>query len=72
MTKIRVSDLREAYEEAVIEGRSEFQFKGMLFLTGFAKYLLQYLEQIQKLGPNDFVEVDPMDNAKAQGIYTAG
>ena len=39
-----VKDLRKAYENAVREGKDTFSINGYDFVTGYAKYLLQYLE----------------------------
>lgn len=39
-----VKDLRKAYEKAVREGKDTFTIDGYNFVTGYAKYLLQYIE----------------------------
>jgi hypothetical protein len=36
--------LRKAYNEAVTEKRSQFTFEGNEYVTGYAKYLLEYLD----------------------------
>jgi len=36
--------LESAYREAVKNGQDEFRFEGHLFLTTYAKYLLDYAE----------------------------
>jgi hypothetical protein len=39
-----VKDLRKAYEKAVREGKDTFSIDGYDFVTGYAKYLLEYLK----------------------------
>ena len=43
-TKQDVKGLRAAYEKAVKDGIEVFVFKGQELFTGYAKYLLEYLE----------------------------
>lgn len=40
--------LREAYEAAVRAGQEQFTFRGLEYDTGYARYLLEYLDS--KLG----------------------
>jgi hypothetical protein len=41
---------KKAYNEAVANGKDQFTFMGNEFVTGYAKYLIEYLEP--KLGTN--------------------
>lgn len=36
--------LRKAYNKAVKEGKDQFKFKDADFVTGYAKYFLEYYE----------------------------
>lgn len=36
--------LRKAYHEAVKQKLNEFDFEGYTYVTGYAKYLLEYLD----------------------------
>ncbi len=36
--------LRKAYEEAVAQGQDSFTFEGTQYLTEYAKYLLEHLD----------------------------
>jgi hypothetical protein len=42
-----LAPLKKAYQKAVNEGESQFNFKGMVFLTDYAKYLIEYLESLK-------------------------
>jgi hypothetical protein len=44
-------ELRVAYNEAVDNGRDSFTLNGREFVTGYAKYLLEYLDMT--LGENN-------------------
>lgn len=44
--------LKDGYEKAVAEGRTEFTVVGQKVLTAFARYLIEYLEG-QGLRPCD-------------------
>jgi hypothetical protein len=39
-----IKSLKVAYQKAVEENREEFTYKGHTLLTGYAKYLIEYLE----------------------------
>jgi hypothetical protein len=39
-----IDELRGDYEDAVRSGAEEFTFHGHRLLTGYAKYLLEYLD----------------------------
>jgi len=39
-------ELQHAYKRAVSMGETEFNFRGGVYLTDYAKYLLQYLDQL--------------------------
>jgi hypothetical protein len=41
---ITFSDLKKAYDNAVAEGRPEFQIETHQFATGYAKYLIEWLD----------------------------
>jgi len=45
-TKESVLKLKDAYALAVTEGRDQFTFEGHELLTSYAKYLIQYLDDI--------------------------
>ncbi len=40
-----VNALRIAYEQAIEKGNDEFTFQNQQMLVGYAKYLLEYLEE---------------------------
>lgn len=42
-------ELRKAYDAARAQGKDEFMFEGKLFLTDYAKYVLEFLAT--RLGP---------------------
>ena len=44
MRPATVKDLRKAYEKAVAEGKDQFEIDGYTLVTGYAKYLLEYLK----------------------------
>lgn len=44
VTREYLQALREAYEQAVKEGKSLFVFRGSDFVTGYAKYFLEFYE----------------------------
>lgn len=49
--KITLDDLNpltEAYSKAVEKEKKEFKYKGTLLLTGYAKYLIEHLNNILK------------------------
>lgn len=52
--------LRAAYNAAVNESAEEFEFEGEIYVTGFAKYLLQHLN-------NEFYGTDSTDASSASG-----
>jgi Fe-S cluster biosynthesis and repair protein YggX len=39
-----LSRLKKAYKEAVDKNQSQFMFEGNVLVTGYAKYLIQYME----------------------------
>ena len=43
-SKDRLVRLKDSYAEAISEGRDEFTFDGYDFLVGYAKYLIEYLD----------------------------
>lgn len=43
--------LRKAYNDAVEKRLDQFTFEGQEYITGYAKYLLEYLDM--ELGSND-------------------
>lgn len=51
---MKVKDLRYEYERACEEGKYEFEFQGATLLTKYAKYLLEYLEDIRKVDTFEF------------------
>jgi len=46
--KYSLFELKRAYEKARADGSAGFSFHGKLFLTDFAKYMIQYLEGVYK------------------------
>jgi len=40
----KTENLRTAYDEAVRTGAEVFEFEGLQLVTGYAKYLLEYLD----------------------------
>ena len=43
-TKQKVKKLRKEYDKAIKNKKEEFVFEGVLLLTSYSKYLLEYLE----------------------------
>lgn len=39
----RYTQLRRSYDQAVAEGKEQFYFDGLTFVTAYAKYVLEYL-----------------------------
>lgn len=52
-TRKNREELRKAYKAASAASSPEFEFDGEWFVTGYAKYLLEYLDGLDKGGPND-------------------
>lgn len=44
-TKDKLKDFKKLYNTTVKENKKQFIFEGNLYLTGYAKYLIEYLEQ---------------------------
>lgn len=44
VNKDYMQGLRKAYNKAVKEGKDQFKFKDADFVTGYAKYFLEYYE----------------------------
>lgn len=40
----KAAGLQKAYDEAVKNGKESFQFDGLEYVTGYAKYLLEYMK----------------------------
>lgn len=55
MTKYKVKHLRKRYAEAVEKKEEQFEIGGFEFLTSYAKYMLQYFDQI-KLSDDHFLD----------------
>ena len=47
-TPAKVRALRHAYTQAVKAGQEQFTFEGNEYVTGYAKYLLEYLATVFK------------------------
>lgn len=45
----KISLMKKAYEKAKEKQQESFMFDGDEYLTAYAKYLLQYLEQLTKI-----------------------
>lgn len=46
-------DLKRAYNKAVEEEAEQFTFKGATLVVGYAKYLIEYLENLLKQAKNN-------------------
>lgn len=57
--KVLLKDFKRQYEEAVTEGKEVFQMDGHDILVSYAKYLIEYLEQLKGMKPDDVVELTP-------------
>ena len=44
-TPAKYQKLKDAYQKAVLEGREKFLFEGQVVVTGYAKYMLEYLKE---------------------------
>ena len=49
----KYNSLKLSYEKAVLENREQFVWKSNLFLTSYAKYLLQHLENQLGITPKN-------------------
>jgi hypothetical protein len=47
----KYNSLKVSYEKAVSENKEQFTFESQILLTSYAKYLLEYLENV--LGINE-------------------
>jgi hypothetical protein len=47
----KYNSLKVSYEKAVSENKEQFTFENQILLTSYAKYLLEYLENV--LGINE-------------------
>ena len=43
-SKARLARLKDCYASAEAEGKEEFEFDGITLLIGYAKYLIEYLD----------------------------
>lgn len=43
-TRTTLKALKNAYHNALIQGKEEFQFEGHTLLVSYAKYLIEYLD----------------------------
>lgn len=43
-TPEKIKALQRAYDQAVKDGKDQFQFEGNDYLVSYAKYLLEYLK----------------------------
>ena len=50
ITEPEARQLKKLYNKAVKENRPQFEFKGQILVTGYAKYLLEYLNDFFKRG----------------------
>ena len=57
--QIKVKNLRKAYEKAVKENKDQFTYKGVDFVTAYAKYLLIYIRDNLKLSDMDYITLTP-------------
>jgi hypothetical protein len=53
---ILFSDLKESYANAVKKGVETFELDNSVYLTAYAKYLIQYLE-MQKVNDRQVIEL---------------
>ena len=54
---MKLKELKKAYDKAVKENKETFEIEGVLILTAYAKYLIQYLEETIKLNDEDEIEL---------------
>lgn len=54
---MKLKELKKAYDKAVKENKETFEIEGVLILTAYAKYLIQYLEETMKLNDEDEIEL---------------
>ena len=45
MTKVKVKAIKKAYKHASEFNLQSFEVEGLIFLTSYAKYLLEYIKQ---------------------------
>ncbi len=43
-TKPKLEEFKAEYTKAINEDKSEFIFEGKIFIIGYAKYVIEYLE----------------------------
>ena len=58
---ITFSDLKEAYANASTKGADQFTLDNKEYATGYAKYLIQYLE-MQKIKNRQVIEMVQQEN----------
>jgi len=61
MVHVGVKEFKDAYNQAVKDDKKQFTFKGMEFLTGYAKYLIEYITTVRKLKDNNSFEISPSE-----------
>ena len=54
---MKFKELKKAYDKAVKENKETFEIEDVLFLTGYAKYLIEYIEKTMKLNDEDEIEL---------------
>lgn len=45
-TKAKLERLKKAYNQAAQSSQLEFKFEGLDYVTAYAKYLIEYLDQV--------------------------
>lgn len=46
--EIKLSELKEAYNNALLDNKESFIFKGNELLVDYAKYVIEFMESIDK------------------------
>ena len=60
MVSIKLKELKAKYNNAVKNNKSSFIFKGMKFLTAYAKYFIMNLEN-KGVKNEEFINIKPSD-----------
>lgn len=54
---MKLKELKKEYDKAVKENKETFEIEDVLILTGYAKYLIEYIEKTMKLNDEDEIEL---------------
>jgi hypothetical protein len=61
--EIKLKELRAEYEKAKNNKLKHFSFKGLKFVTNYAKYMIQFCES-QGVCDNDYLNLIPTEEIK--------